>query len=131
MFVYNINPVILRIGALEIRWYGLIFALSFLLVLWLSIKIAEKRKIKGIDKNIILDAALWTIISLIIGLRTIYVLVYNPIYYMHHLLEIFMVWRGGIAFHGGLIGGTIGLLLFCKKHFKITIFLFLFQKMMI
>jgi len=116
MFVHNINPIFLKIGALEIRWYGLIFALGFLLVLWMSVKIAEKKRKKGITKDVVIDAILWTIIGLIIGLRTIYVLVYNPGYYLQNPLEIFAIWRGGIAFHGGLIGGVIGLLLFCRKN---------------
>ncbi len=116
MFVHNIDPIFLRIGALEIRYYGLIFALSFLLVLWISISIAEKKKKKGIDKNTILDAALWTIIGVIIGARLVYVFVYNPMYYLKNLTEIFMIWRGGIAFHGGLLGGVVALWLFAKKR---------------
>ena len=66
MFVHNIDPIFLRIGSLEIRYYGLIFALGFLLVLWMSVKIGEKKKI---DKNVILDAGIWTIIGLIIGVK--------------------------------------------------------------
>ncbi len=113
MFVHNIDPVFLRIGGLEIRYYGLIFAIGFLLVLWLSTKLAEKRKI---DKNMILDAAIWTIIGVIVGARFVYVFVYNPMYYLHHLAEIPVLWEGGIAFHGGLLGAIIGLFLFCKKR---------------
>jgi len=98
MFTYNINPVFFNLGPFEIRYYGLIFALGFLAVIWIASLIAER---KGMNKEIIADSSVWIILGVIIGARLIYVLFYNLPYYLLHLSEILMIWKGGLSFHGG------------------------------
>ena len=113
MFTYNLNPVFLNLGPFEIRYYGLIFALGFLAVIWISSLIAEK---KGMSKEIIVDSSIWLILGVVIGARLTYVLFYNLPYYLANLSEILMVWEGGLSFHGGLIGAVVGIWLFTKKY---------------
>jgi phosphatidylglycerol:prolipoprotein diacylglycerol transferase len=58
----------------------------------------------------------WLIIALVVGARLFEVIIWNPSYYLSNPLQIFAVWKGGMAFHGGLIGVVIAALLFCKKR---------------
>ncbi|GAG21440.1 unnamed protein product, partial [marine sediment metagenome] len=64
----------------------------------------------------ILDCSVWLILGIIIGARLIYVLFYNLPYYLSHLSEILMIWKGGLSFHGGLIGAVVGIYSFARKN---------------
>lgn len=114
MFEHNINPVLLKIGIFEIRYYGLIFVLSFLIAYFILVYLAKERKLK-LNKEDIADLILYLIISIVIGSRLFYVIFYNLKFYLSNPLQIFAVWHGGLSFHGGLIGAIIGALFFCKK----------------
>ncbi len=116
----NIDPVIFRIGPLSMRWYGLMyvfgFASSYLLVLY-----QLKKKFFKIDRVVIDDLFFYLILGLIIGARLGYVIFYNLGFYLQNPLEIFVVWRGGMSFHGGLIGAFIAGLIIIKKK-KLNLF---------
>ncbi len=102
----NIDPVIFRIGPLSMRWYGLMyvfgFASSYLLVMYQIRKRAQELNRAAMD-----DLFFYLILGLILGARLGYVLFYNLEFYLANPLEIFVVWRGGMSFHGGLIGTII------------------------
>lgn len=100
------------IGPIPIRYYGLMYILAFLLGIFLGKKDAEKR---GIDIKLIEDYAFTAMISGLIGGRIYYVLLRFGDY-IQNPLEIFAVWHGGMAIHGGIIGGFIGTYLFARKH---------------
>ncbi len=106
-----LNPVAFSIGSLEIRWYGIIMALGFLIGLFISIKLAKQR---NISKETIYDYFVWLIPSSIIGARLLAVIL-NPEYY-HSFLDIIAVWNGGMAVHGGIIGAIIATYFFTKKR---------------
>lgn len=114
MFFHNINPVLLELGPLQIRYYGLFYALGFVIAYFL-ISYLAKRKELNITKDDVADLLLYEIIGIVLGARLIYVFVYNPLFYLQNPLEIFAVWRGGLSFHGGLIGAIIAGYSFCKK----------------
>ena len=114
MFFHNINPVLLEIGPLQIRYYGLFYALGFVIAYFMISHLA-KRKQLPITKDDAADFILYEIIGIVLGARVIYVLFYNLPFYLQNPLEIVVLWHGGLSFHGGLIGAIIAAYLFCKK----------------
>ena len=114
MFIHNIDPVLLRLGPFEIRYYGLIFVLGFIIAYLLLTHLAKKRKL-NLDKNDITNFFLYLIIGIIIGSRILYVILYNLPYYIANPFEIIAIWHGGLSFHGGLIGAVVAGFYFCKR----------------
>ncbi|HPR17504.1 MAG TPA: prolipoprotein diacylglyceryl transferase [Candidatus Cloacimonadota bacterium] len=111
----NINPTILHIGLLEIRWYGLFYILAFAIG-YLFIRRNYAIKNIKLDKEEYESLLFDLMLGVIIGGRIGYVLFYNLSFYLQNPLQIFKVWEGGMSFHGGAIGVIIAGLLFCRKH---------------
>ena len=124
MFINNFDPVAIQIFSLEIRWYSLsyIFGILFAWIYCKKILIDEKK-----ITNLFDDLISYLIVGIIIGGRLGYVLFYNLKYYLNNLIEIPMVWQGGMSFHGGLIGVFIAtiifllMVLFDLKFYKIML----------
>ncbi len=114
MFYHNINPVLLKIGAFEIRYYGLIFVLGFVIAYFLLIYLSKEKKL-SLTKEDISDLLFYLLIGVIVGARLFYILFYNLNFYLSSPLDMFAVWRGGLSFHGGLVGAIIAIFVFCKK----------------
>lgn len=114
MLFHNINPVLLEIGPLQIRYYGLFYAFGFVLAYLMLPHLAKARGLK-ISKEDVADFIVYLIVGIIAGSRLVYVLFYNLPYYLQNPLEIIALWHGGLSFHGGLIGAVIAGYLFCKK----------------
>jgi phosphatidylglycerol:prolipoprotein diacylglycerol transferase len=110
----NIDPIFLKIGPLAFRWYGLMYALSFIFAYWLIPVIAIRKRVK-VTADDVSDLLFNAAIGVILGGRLGYVLFYNPVFYFTHPSRIFSVWEGGMSFHGGLIGVLIAGTLFCRK----------------
>jgi phosphatidylglycerol:prolipoprotein diacylglycerol transferase len=111
----TINPTIIKIGPLQIRWYGVMYILAFLASYFL-VKYQIRKKKLNIDINTVNDLFLFLIIGLIIGARLGYIVFYNLPFYLSHPLKLFAIWEGGMSFHGGLIGIIFSGLIFVKKH---------------
>ena len=121
MFTSNFDPVAFQFLSLEVRWYSLAY-ISGIILGWLYCK---KKLIKDkILSNLFDDFITYVIIGIILGGRLGYVFFYNLNYYLQNPIEIFMVWNGGMSFHGGVIGVIVGALFFSKKN-KINQFIFL------
>ena len=121
MFINNFDPVAFNFFSLEIRWYSLSYIFG-IIIAWIYCKkflIRDKRILYLFD-----DLISYLIIGLIAGGRLGYVIVYNFDYYSQNLLEILMIWNGGMSFHGGLIGVIFATYIFSKKN-KINAFSFL------
>ena len=114
MFIHNIDPVLLRLGPFEIRYYGLFFVLGFVIAYFL-LHYLVKRKALSITKEDIADLFLYVIVGTILGARIFYVFVYNPSFYLANPSEIIAIWHGGLSFHGALIGAVMAVLIFTKK----------------
>lgn len=101
------------IGPFNVHLFGVMIAIGAMVGLWLFIREAKRR---GFDYNILTDGALYSILGGFVGARLIYVLVYNPAYYLANPLEILFVHEGGLSIHGGILGGLLVGYLFIKKH---------------
>ena len=121
MFINNFDPVAFQLFSFEIRWYSLAYIFGVIFG-WFYCK---KKLIK--DQRLVIlfdDLITYLIFGIIIGGRLGYVLIYDLKYYLENFYEIFMIWNGGMSFHGGLIGVFISTIIFSKKH-KIDPYIFL------
>jgi len=109
---WQVNPAIFSIGPREIRWYALMFIIGFAI----GYKIVE-RMWKREDLNFKwLDPLLYyTVVGTVIGARLGHCLFYNPSYYLSNPIEIFKVWEGGLASHGGVLGIIFAIYFYSKK----------------
>ncbi|MCK5107639.1 MAG: prolipoprotein diacylglyceryl transferase, partial [Nanoarchaeota archaeon] len=80
MFVHNINPILVNIGPVEIRYYGLIYVIGFIFVFFYLNKLIEKKQLK-LTKEQLHDYLFYLILSVLVGGRLFHVFVYNPTYY--------------------------------------------------
>ncbi len=114
MFLSNIDPVLLRLGQFEIRYYGLIYVIGLVITYFFLTYLAKQRKMP-LKKEDILDLLFYGIISIIIGARLFYVLFYNIPYFASEPLKILAIWKGGLSFHGGLVGIIFAGWWFCRR----------------
>ncbi len=115
MFYHNIDPEILNLGPIEIRYYGLIFAFGFLFA-YLFLK-RYKKSIRLFKRDDQIDSLLiYLIIGIIAGARLFEVIFYNPNYYLTSPLKVIAVWQGGLSFHGGIAGAAVAVYLFARKY---------------
>ena len=111
-FTWNIDPDLIALGPLRIRWYGLMFAAGFILGFHIMKKI-YLREAKRIED---LDSLLWYLVGgTVIGARLGHCLFYDPAYYFSNPIKFIAIWEGGLASHGGAIGVLTGLWLYCRK----------------
>ncbi len=116
------DPIALKLGPLAIHWYGLTYLVAFGLFLYLgSLRVRHTPYAqRGWTRRDIEDLLFYGVLGVVIGGRLGYVLFYKPGYYAANPLEIFAVWKGGMAFHGGLLGVLAAMALFArqkKRHF--------------
>ena len=113
----DFNPVLIDLGPIHLSWYGLMYVFGFF-ASYLLVRYQMKKKDFGISKPEVEDLYFYLILGLIIGARLGYVLFYDLKMYLKEPLEIVAIWRGGMSFHGGLIGVLIVAILFCWKRRK-------------
>ena len=121
MFINNFDPVALNIFAFEIRWYSLSYLFGIIFG-WVYCK----RKLIILDKykSLFDDYIFYIVLGIIAGGRLGYVLIYNFNYYLKNLSEIFMIWKGGMSFHGAVLGIIVSTYFFSLKN-KVNVFYFL------
>lgn len=115
------DPVLIQIGPFAIRWYALAYICGILLGWWYARFIIRtgrfwpyhRAPLKTDDYD---DFIVWITIGIIVGGRAGYVLFYNLPHFIAHPLEIFELWKGGMAFHGGFAGCVLAVILFAKRR---------------
>ena len=111
----DIDPIAVSVGPLAIRWYALAYLSAFLLgwryVVMLAGKVPDQRPNK-LDLD---DFLPWGILGVILGGRIGYVLFYQTAMYLHNPLEIFMLWHGGMSFHGGALGMILAMIIYAWR----------------
>src|SRR3989338_1080553 len=114
MFLHNLNPVLFELGPFEVRYYGLFYALGFIIAYLMLPHLAKIRNI-NLSKDDAADFILYLLIGIVAGARLVYVIVYNPLFYFSSPAEIIKLWHGGLSFHGGFLGAIIASYFFCRK----------------
>ncbi len=111
----EIDPVAFALGPLVIRWYALAYLAGFLGGWWYARRLAALAPAgpRPVDID---DFLTWAVVGVVIGGRLGFVLFYQPGYYFENPAEIAMLWRGGMAFHGGLLGVAIATLIFAWRR---------------
>ena len=104
------GPIIFDWGFLTVRWYGLLIASAVLIGVTLSQYLAKRR---GVEPELIGDLAIWLVIGAIPCARLYYV-IFQWQDYANHPGDIIAIWKGGIAIHGAIIGGTIATIIFAR-----------------
>ncbi len=121
----QIDPVLIEFGPVVIRWYAIAYIAGLVLGWKLAFAVASRPILWGKrtppNHATIDDLLVYTALGIVIGGRLGHVLFYELTYYIAHPAEILAVWHGGMAFHGGLIGTCIGLILLARNH-KTSIF---------
>ena len=120
------SPVALQLGPVAIHWYGITYLVAFGLFLWLAARRVRLPQFaeRGWTRRDVEDLLFYGVMGVVIGGRLGYVLFYKPGYYAANPLEILAVWKGGMAFHGGLLGVLGAMALFARvrgrRFFDVT-----------
>ncbi|MDO8787051.1 MAG: prolipoprotein diacylglyceryl transferase [Sulfuritalea sp.] len=121
------DPIALQVGPLAVRWYGLMYLAGFVAFLWLGKRRAAAQPWHGMTAQDIDDLLFYGVLGVVLGGRLGQVLFYEPGYYLSHPLEILAVWKGGMAFHGGMLGVFVAMALWARKagktFFQVTDFI--------
>ncbi len=112
------NPVAFTLFGLEVRWYGIFIATGALIAIFFAEKLIERNP--RVPKEAAVDVSIFALPLGIIGARTYYVL-FEWQYYSAHLSEVLAIRNGGLAIHGGLIGGSLAIFIYCRAK-KISFF---------
>ncbi|MCX6708204.1 MAG: prolipoprotein diacylglyceryl transferase [Candidatus Woesearchaeota archaeon] len=114
MFTHALNPTILSLGPLEIRWYGLMYVLAFIVIYYYVRSAIRQGKIKLTEKE--LDNLMGLlVVAMIIGARLFEAIFYDPSYYFSQPWKILYIWEGGLSFHGGFAGMALAGYLYARK----------------
>ena len=123
--VWNVDPVLVHLGPLEIRWYGLMWGLGFIFAYEIVARLFRKEKYpeEWVDKLFV-----YCIVSTVIGARLGHCLFYEWDYYGAHPAEILKIWKGGLASHGGVFALILSLVWYSKTVTKKSVW-WLFDRM--
>jgi phosphatidylglycerol:prolipoprotein diacylglycerol transferase len=112
------DPVVVHLGPLAVRWYGLMYLLAFLLVLVLGRHRIRTQPWRGLTTRDLDDLLFLGVIGVVVGGRLGYILFYKFADYLREPLHIFYVWEGGMSFHGGFLGVLVAVLWFTRTRHK-------------
>jgi len=111
------DPIAISLGPVAVRWYGLMYLAGFALFWWLG-RLRARDAWRGMSQRDVEDLLFYGVLGVIIGGRLGYVLFYKPGHYLDHPLEALMLWKGGMASHGGIIGVIVVMWLFARARGK-------------
>ena len=118
----HFDPIALKLGPLQIHWYGLTYLAAFGAFFWLASRRVRRAPFTttGWQPGEIEDMLFAGVLGVILGGRLGYVLFYKPAYYLSHPAEVLAVWQGGMSFHGGLLGVILAMAYYAwrtRRHF--------------
>lgn len=111
----GLSPIALDLGFFQLRWYSLAYLAGIFLGYWYLLKLLKQPGAPMARRHAD-DLIFYASLGIIFGGRIGYVLFYNLAFYLDHPLDILKLWDGGMSFHGGVIGTSIGLLYLSRKH---------------
>jgi phosphatidylglycerol:prolipoprotein diacylglycerol transferase len=114
----NPDPIAFSIGPVDIHWYGLMYVVAFAQFLLLGrVRIRQPHiAAQGWTRDDLDDMLFYGMLGVIVGGRLGEVLFYQPLYFLEHPLEIFMVWKGGMSFHGGFLGVLVAMAIWARRR---------------
>lgn len=110
----DIDPVLIKLGPIAIRWYGLMYVLGLAAAFFMIKSRAAQRQVTLALEDLH-DLILYAAIGVILGGRLGYTLFYNLPYYLDHPAKLLAIWEGGMSFHGGLLGVIVAVWVFCRR----------------
>ncbi len=113
MYFHNIDPVLFKLGFLEIRYYGLVYLFGFLLTFFV---LRKYRKELGLSEEKVYDLLFYLFIGLVLGARVFHFVFSEPYILISDPLELFRIWNGGMSFFGSLTGVILMSYIFCKRN---------------
>lgn len=114
-YVHSLDSVIFDLGALQIRWYGLMYVVGFIIAGYL-LKVLVRQNFFKVTEDKIDTLVTTMIVCMFLGARIFYVFIYNWESYSGNLLDIIAVWKGGLSFHGALVGLIAGGIIFARRN---------------
>lgn len=115
-YLHQLDPVALSLGPLKLRWYGLAYLAGFLIAWWLGARRIRAGRLPGVNTDGFADLMFYGLLGVILGGRLGYILFYDLPTYLAQPLKVFVVWEGGMSFHGGLIGVLAACAWWARKH---------------
>ncbi|MDH4121041.1 MAG: prolipoprotein diacylglyceryl transferase [Deltaproteobacteria bacterium] len=117
IFYHHISPYIASFGSFHLGWYGMMYFISFMIFYAI---LAKQARQKGafLNEVEVSDLVTYVVAGTIVGGRMGYILFYGQGSYLENPLRIFMIWQGGMSFHGGLAGVTVALWAFARRNQK-------------
>lgn len=112
------DPVALALGPVQIHWYGLTYLVAFALFMALAGARARQPQYAnaGWTKRDVEDLLFWGVVGVVLGGRIGYALFYKPGHYLANPLEILAVWKGGMSFHGGMLGVILAMVAYARSR---------------
>ena len=110
----DIDPVLIRLGPIAIRWYGLMYVFGLTAAFFIIKARAASRKV-ALSIDDLHDLILYAAVGVILGGRLGYIFFYNLPYYLEHPAKFLAIWEGGMSFHGGLLGVIVAVFVFCRR----------------
>ena len=112
-FVIDVDPVVLQLGGVSIRWYGIIVAFAAGAGLWYAARESRRR---GIGADTFETGVWWVLIAAALGARTLYILQHGLGQVSADPLHLLMIWEGGLSFYGGVVAAAIALAVFARRR---------------
>ena len=116
VYLHAIDPIALRLGPLQVHWYGIMYLLGFLVAWWLGRQRIRQGRLPGVDANGFGDLLFNCMLGVILGGRIGYVLFYAFPEFVANPLMLVRIWEGGMSFHGGLLGVLAASWWWSRKH---------------
>ena len=113
VFNWNLNPILLDLGPLQIRYYGVMFALT----IYTGFAVWRRQALKNGESHQFAESFLWYgVIAIVAGARLGHVFFYEPVTYLKNPIEIIKFWKGGLASHGATVGIAVAVWLFSRNY---------------
>lgn len=114
MWVHNLDPVIFQVWGFQVRWYGMMYVIGFIVAVQIFNHLSRQRFLQ-MNRQEIDSFSMTMLIGMLLGARLTYVFVYNWDYHQNHLAEILSIWKGGLSFHGAIIGFIVVIAAWARK----------------
>ncbi|MBN2457645.1 prolipoprotein diacylglyceryl transferase [Candidatus Woesearchaeota archaeon] len=114
MITHTLNPVLLDLGPVQIRYYGLFYVIGLFLTYVIIKHLVKKERVR-LTKDEVLEYVIWLSFGILAGARIFYFVFYDTQAIWQNPAEILMLWHGGMSFHGGFIGASVAGILFSRK----------------